>query len=76
MVVYAHSAYARHVSRSSALGGWDGELITQMYIDTSPASMVTIDDFLSPIALSEMFQYLTKSTIFLIQKVTFELVDT
>ena len=65
---YGRILHIRHTPamfpRSSALGGWDGELITQMYIDTSPASMVTIDDFLSPIALSEMFQYLTKSTIF------------
>ena len=50
--------------RSSALE--DGRRITYWNVYwTSPASMVTIDEFLSPIALSEMFQYLTKTIFFM-----------
>jgi hypothetical protein len=51
--------------KANALGNWDGKLITDMYINTSPSSIATIDNFLSPFALNEMFQFLTQSTIFL-----------
>ena len=58
--------------KSNALGDWDGKLITDMYINTAPSSIATIDNFLSPVAMNEMYQYLTKSTIFLDTKGYYE----
>ena len=43
-----------------------------MYINTAPSSIATIDNFLSPVAMNEMYQYLTKSTIFLDTKGYYE----
>ena len=31
--------------KSNALGDWDGKLITEMYINTAPSSIATIDNF-------------------------------
>lgn len=49
--------------RSIALGHWRGRDIAEAYANHAPG-MVVIDDFLSPIALNELFQFATQSSVF------------
>ena len=49
--------------KAAALGSWDGELVSTAYSNAAPG-MAVIDDFLSPVALEELFLFATQSTLF------------